>query len=216
MSAKDLGNSAAPLDEDGGTVVRLSRRNLLRRSLRVVPPAVVTLASAPVSAGICLNASGFVSAPTFASRHPGMGENCAGQSPAAWADDNAVWPSKFVNQNGKTRDLSKGDLKGNGSGTKFNAVFTKDLTSKPSLRVALNGYSPVATMHTVAAAVVALWLNAMTGKTGGVFTAADAKVIWENIAANGGYKPNPSGPTWTLQQTQDWLALTWGQPLPAP
>ncbi len=215
MSAENQSSPATPSHADQTVGVPLTRRSLLRRSLRVVPPAVATLASAPVSAGICLNATGFVSGPTFASRHPNMGENCPGQSPLTWAADATVWPAKFFNQNGQEKDLKKGGLEGLGDGTKFNAVFTSNLSTKKSLRVVLNGYGTVASMDTIAAAVTALWLNAMTSKTGGVFTVADAKAIWENVVANNGYKP-PSGPTWTLQQTQDWLGLTWGQPLPLP
>lgn len=216
MSAENQGSSTTPSQGNEAVGVPLSRRNLLRRSLRVVPPAVATLASAPVSAGICLNATGFISGPTFASRHPNMGENCAGQSPSTLAADATVWPAKFVNKNNQQKNLNKGGLTSPGDGTMFNAVFTPGLATNKSLRVVLSGYSTVATMDTIAAAIVALWLNAMNGNTGGVFTAADAKVIWANIVANSGYKPNPSGPTWTLQQTQDWLGLTWGQPLPTP
>lgn len=215
MSAENQGSSTAPSQGNETAGVPLSRRNLLRRSLRVVPPAVATLASAPVSAGICLNPTGFISGPTFASRHPNMGENCAGQSPSTLAADEATWPARYDSN----QTLTKGNTtsrQGLGSGTRFNAIFEPDLAQDKSLRVVLNGYASVATMDTIAAAIVALWLNAMNGNTGGVFTAADAKVIWANIVANSGYKPNPSGPTWTLQQTQDWLGLTWGQPLPTP
>lgn len=213
MAAENQDASTTPShgNEIGG--VPLSRRSLLRRSLRVVPPAVATLASAPVSAGICLNPTGFVSGPTFASRHPNMGENCAGQSPSTWARG-SDWPKHFGGQQNQ-QDLIPGDLDGLGSGTKFNLIFDPDLLQDKSLRVVLNGYAAAATTDTIAAAIVALWLNAKKGLTGGVFTAGDAKIIWKNINDNGGYKP-PSGPTWTLQQTQDWLGLTWGQPLPTP
>lgn len=216
MSAENQGSSTAPSHGSDAAGVPLSRRSLLRRSLRIVPPAVATLASAPVSAGICLNPTGFVSGPTFASRHPNMGDNCAGLSPSAWAADAAAWPAKFVNLNGQQKNLNKGGLSGSGDGTMFSKVFSPGLATDKSLRVVLNGYAAVATMDTIAAAIVALWLNAMTSKTGGVFTVNDAKAIWANIVANSGYKPNPTGPTWTLQQTQDWLGLTWGQPLPTP
>lgn len=216
MPADKLGNTAQPSHGADNPGVALSRRSLLRHGLRIVPPAVATLASAPVSAGICLNATGFVSGPTFASRHPNMGENCAGLSPSAWAADAAAWPAKFVNLNGQQKNLNKGGLSGSGDGTMFSKVFSPGLATDKSLRVVLSGYGTVASMDTIAAAIVALWLNAMTSKTGGVFTVSDAKAIWANIVANSGYKPNPTGPTWTLQQTQDWLGLTWGQPLSAP
>jgi len=110
--------------------------------------------------------------------------------------------------------LNKGDLVGLGSGTKFNAIFNPDLLTDKSLRVVVNGYSAIASLDTLAAAIVALWLNAKSNLTGGVFTAADAKLIWANITANNGYKPNGAPSAWSLQQTQSWLALTWGEPLP--
>ena len=214
MSVDKQGNTSAPSSGNESLGATVSRRTLLRRSLRVVPPAVVTLASAPVSAGICLNASGFVSGPTFASRHPNMGENCAGLSPSTWASDSSTWPADFAGPSG-TQALVKGDLVGLGSGTKFNAIFDPDLTTDNSLRVVLAGYTSMpATLTTLAAAVVALWLNASTNRTGGVFTVADAVAIWQNINTNGGYKPSPTSPVWSFQQTQDWLGLTWGQPLP--
>lgn len=214
MSAENQGSSTTPSHGNEAAGVPLSRRNLLRRSLRVVPPAVATLASAPVSAGICLNPTGFISGPTFASRHPNMGENCAGQSPSTWVTNVSDWPKKFGGQSNQ-QDLIPGDLEGLGSGTKFNLIFNPDLTEDKSLRVVLNGYGTNATMGTIAAAIVALWLNVRTNRDGGVFTVADVRAYWQNISNNGGYKP-PSGPTWTLQQTQDWLGLTWGQPLPTP
>lgn len=215
MSAENQGSSTAPSHGSDAAGAPLSRRNLLRRSLRVAPPVVATLASAPVSAGICLNATGFVSGPTFASRHPNMGENCPnGQSPSTWVTNVSDWPKNFGGQSNQ-QVLDPGDLDGLGSGTKFNLIFNPDLTEDKSLRVVLNGYGAVATMGTIAAAIVALWLNVRTNRVGGVFTVADVRAYWQNISSNGGYTP-PSGLTWTLQQTQDWLGLTWGQPLPAP
>ena len=51
-----------------------SRRAWLRRGVAVASPVVASLVSAPVYGADCLmlNASGFVSGPTFASRHPGQ------------------------------------------------------------------------------------------------------------------------------------------------
>ena len=50
----------------------VSRRLLLRRSLGVATPVVMTLASLPShAAAVCVNPSGFISPATFNSRHPG-------------------------------------------------------------------------------------------------------------------------------------------------
>ncbi len=85
-------SSAAPTPEvttlRGGLV---SRRRFARAGAAV--PVVLSMASLPVHAApLCINPSGFISATTFTSRHPG-GTVCSTMGPVYWAAaaDN-VWP----------------------------------------------------------------------------------------------------------------------------
>lgn len=207
MSAESQGNEVKVPGAVDRADAFAARRSMLRRSLGTVVPVVASFASGPVSAGICLNASGFVSPPTFASRHPNMGPNCDGSSALTWASDASVWPTVG------NPPLRKGDLtseQGLGNGTTFSSIFSPPLAAQKSLRVVLNGYASIASIDTLAAAVAALWLNAAANKTGGVFTPADAQAIWTNIRNNGGYKPAGGSTVWDYAQTQDWLKRTWG------
>ena len=75
----------------------VTRRLLLRRSLGVAAPVVMTLASLPShAAGVCINPSGFISQATFNSRHPG-GMVCTDRGPNYFATlDVGSWPSTVM------------------------------------------------------------------------------------------------------------------------
>jgi hypothetical protein len=171
-----------------------SRRRLLRRSLGVAAPVALTLSSAPVSAGMCMTASGFVSAATFASRQPkGVhSQPCSGQSPTAWAETTS-WPA------GVDRKT---------------ATFEDTLGGPP-----LSGFLPEATLLEVLqqpasleAHVAAVWLSAYNGAMVPPFEDGDAvKAVWANIRLNdGAYKPSDLNvPALTPAGTREWLAMSW-------
>jgi hypothetical protein len=204
MSAERQNSEHELMRDTGGAELPTSRRAMLRRGLVKAAPVVATLASGPVAAGTCVIASGFTSVATFQSRNPTGLQNClGGKSPSAWIGSD--WPA----------GVTKGQLGGGsslGNGTKFNATFSPHLTLDLSLLAVLSGLAP-SPLKTVAAGVVALWLNTLSGLTGGVFSDAYVKALWTNIAGQspvGCYKPPAgAGPVWTAAQTEDWLALTW-------
>ncbi len=184
----------------------VSRRRMLRRGLGVAAPVVATLASGPVSAGSCLNPSGFASMATFKSRHPGGLNNCSGKTPTAWHQlDASLWPSGVI----------KADI---GSpittpSTKFNDIFGASfgLTGNPSLDAVLQMSFGAGTAVSIAPGIVALWLDAKANLVGtpAAFTPAQVVTIWQNIYTNlGAYKPS-GGTVWTSQQTVDWITLSW-------
>jgi hypothetical protein len=189
-------HSSGPSPAQGGAEAapRLDRRRMLRRSLGVATPVVLTLSSAPVAAGTCVTASGFVSAATFASRVPkGLGTlACTGQSPSAWAASND-WPT------GVDRNT---------------ATFTEKLGEPP-----LSGFLANVTLlevlqqpGTIEAHVAAVWLSAYSGTLVTPFqNGDDVKLVWSNIRRNGGYysPPDPQLPALTEQGTRQWLAHTW-------
>ena len=196
MSAEKHSESTNVPNGDGrsnvdSSVVLASRRRMLRRSLTTVAPVVATLASGPVAAGVCLNASGFVSANTANSRHPNL-SNCQGLSPSAWASQ-STWP---VNK----------------SSQKFNDVFasgnlymlTIGTDDKPTLMQALSG------PNVLAQDVAAAWLNAMSGVSGYVITTSQAIAIWQALCSGSGtYSPPNVTMPWSLAQTKAWLEMSW-------
>jgi hypothetical protein len=172
-----------------------SRRRLLRRSLGMAAPVVLTLTSAPVSAGMCVTASSFVSASTFASRQstqPSRSRPCNGQSPTAWAES-MDWPV------GVDRDT---------------AIFKDVLDGAP-----ISGFLPNVTLlevlqqpNTLEACVAAVWLSAYSGGMPPPFEDGDAvKVIWANISTNNGAysPPELNAQPLTPAGTREWLAMSW-------
>lgn len=191
MSAERHSDAIEVPDGAERSSVLASRRRMLRRSLATVTPVVTTLASGPVAAGVCLNASGFVSTATFASRHPGL-SNCDGVSPAGWVARTA-WPCNKNTQN-------------------FNAIFASGSSYKltlgsvnnPTLLQALQG------TNVLAQDVAAAWLNAMSGVSGYVITTTQAVAIWQALCGGSGtYQPLNVATPWSLAQTQDWLEASW-------
>ena len=175
-----------------------SRRRMLRRSLGMTAPVVLTLNSMPVAAGQCLSASAFISAATFASRQPPASTgslSCAGASPEDWARDTTRWPG----------------------GVQSGTTFHKEFGSKPLTRGFNAGTTLLEVLQqpgTVEAHVTAALLNAHRGGMTPPFDLpSNVLALWANIRANGGYyrsgDPASQQPAMTPQGTLDWLALTW-------
>ena len=171
-----------------------ARRRMLRRSLGVAAPVVLTLASAPVAAGTCVSASSFVSAATFASRAPkGVSAlSCSGQSPSSWAAT-YEWPTG-VDRN--------------------SATFT-DKLGEPPLAAFPSGVTLLEVLQqssSMEAHIAAVWLSAYAGTLAPPFEDGDAvRAVWSNIRGNGGFfKPGDTElPALTEQGTLQWLAKTW-------
>ncbi|WP_156901949.1 hypothetical protein [Azohydromonas australica] len=191
-SSSGTRRESAPAEAVRGTE---SRRRMLRRSLGVAAPVVLTLTSAPVSAGMCVTASSFVSASTFASRQatqPSRSRPCNGLSPTAWAES-MDWPV------GVDRNT---------------AVFREVLDGAP-----ISGFLPNATLlevlqqpNTLEACVAAVWLSAYSGGMPPPFEDGDAvKAIWANIRHNNGAYNHPDLNTQPLTPagTREWLAMSW-------
>ncbi|MDZ5457830.1 hypothetical protein [Azohydromonas lata] len=192
MHEDSSGLSAA---QDGTPAAhRLARRRMLRRSLGVAAPVVLTLASAPVAAGSCVSASSFVSAATFASRAPkGVSAiSCSGQSPASWAASHA-WPAG-VDRNTATFAEKLGE---------------PPLAAFPSTATLLDVLQQPSTLE---AHIAAVWLSAYAGTLAPPFEDGDAvRALWSNIRGNGGFfRPdNAELRALTEQGTLQWLAMTW-------
>lgn len=172
-----------------------ARRRLLKRSLGAAAPVALTLATTPVSAGVCMNASSFVSVATFASRQPailGSASSCTGRSPSQWLDA-TDWPAGI---------------------DKSTATFGAVLENNP-----FNG-SPLLTTvlmqeSSLEAAVAAVFLSASHGLLPSPFgDGAAVREIWANVRQNNGYAPSGGVPALTLNGTRQWLAMTWQAPQP--
>lgn len=182
-----------------------ARRHMLKRSLGMAAPVAMTLASTPVSAGVCMNASSFVSVATFASRQPAnalIDNGCSGGSPAYWIGQ-AIWPSPV---NEAIPEMSRSGI------TFATALGGLPLTQPAGVKLLeLLTNRP----DSIEAHVAAVWLSASASP--GLpppFSSGDSvKAIWANIRANQGYRPL-TGNALTLEGTMQWLAMTWQTPLP--
>lgn len=99
MDAQQPGDHQEPAASVDPTELQASRRRMLRRSLTIAAPAVVTMASTSVmgSTGpLCVPASSFASINAGTSRKPQSGNPCAGLSPGGWKTRDATqWPSPY-------------------------------------------------------------------------------------------------------------------------
>lgn len=187
-------NPAPGEQSDVPPVDNASRRRVLRRGLGAAVPVVTTLASGPVNAGSCVLASGFVSAATFNSRHPQGMNPCAGKSPTSWCST-STWPS-----------CNKSDyfnVKIGSAADKYKLAKGGSKNPGPTL------YEVCSEQSTIAAHIVAMWLNAKDSRTAGVFSSAQVVTIWQNIIDNGGGYKISAEPAWTAQRTIDWIKQTW-------
>ena len=163
----------------------VSRRLLLRRSLGVATPVVMTLASLPShAAAVCVNPSGFISQATFNSRHPG-GMVCTVQGPNHFDSlPLTSWPSadRFA--------------------AVFGALASPSASRAETLKQVLSGpYSEFAKY------CVAAYANASNPPLNFPITLAQSRALFKTITQGSppaGLAPFPSF-TWTELQALEWL-----------
>ena len=174
-----------------------SRRVWLRRGVAVASPVVASLVSAPVFGADCLmlNASGFVSGPTFASRHPGQTVCLPLPGPVSFQNNfgtSGFWPTDT------TKEI-------------FTTVFSVLATVEPGITVTntlyqvlgISGVSPLAKYS------IAAYLNVRKGTAN--FPFSSTQQVFDVYKS---YHGGPfsallvSNPTrWTETQTVDWLRI---------
>ena len=168
-----------------------SRRAWLRRGVAVASPVVATLASAPVYGAGCLalNPSGFVSASTFASRHPGE-MVCAFPGPNYWLGNLRAWP-------GSSPDTTKAKFV-----DVIGPAFGVDaaITSGTKLDAVLGGNFSLLAKYCIAA-----YLNARSGTSGFPLTALQAGEVYKSY--RGGPVSTLLVTGWTETQTVAWLQI---------
>ncbi len=163
----------------------VSRRLLLRRSLGVATPVVMTLASLPShAAAVCVNPSGFISQTTFNSRHPGA-MVCTARGPNYFATlAPASWPSTAL------------------FATVFGALASPSANRSVTLKQVLAGsYSEFAKY------CVAAYANASNPPPNFPMTVLQARALFKTITTGTpptGLAAFPSF-TWTEAQALDWL-----------
>jgi hypothetical protein len=168
------------------TNVQLGRRRLLRGSLGAAP-VLMTLASGPVSAGLCTTGS------AFGSMRPSGTQatiTCGGRTPATWyATAYGHWP------------IAANAL--------FQTYFTPSLAgTNVTLKDVLDptkGYNLVA-RNCVAALLNASMSPPLTPAT--VLGAAYAKAIWSAYATQGYFEPT-AGVQWTSAKIVEWIGTTY-------
>lgn len=181
---------------DDDVARRASRRRMLRRSLGVAAPTVLTLASNPVTACTCVAASSFISIPTFNSRKPTGVSPCIGKTPSWWKDSSTSWPTGCP-----------------GKSTTFQSIFgssylgtTTGFSSSTTLLQALGASGN--DQKNLAAAIVATYLNVKSGKTSEtILTSTGVVNLWRVLIGTPGYyKPTVSSTIqWNSVQTMVWL-----------
>ena len=167
--------------------VALDRRRLLHAGLSAAP-VVMTLASGPVSAGMCTTASAYGSMNPSSTR---ANTSCGGRSPTAWSTTQA---------NGWPRSLPPT--------SKFEGSFTPALARSVNFKKVIDptgGYDLVAS-HCVAALLNASSSPSLTPPA--VLSAATAKSIWASYATKGYYEPT-AGIRWNSGQIVDWIKTTY-------
>jgi hypothetical protein len=172
---------ARQLDAD----VAVGRRRLLRGGLSAAP-VIMTLASGPVSAGLCQTAS------AFGSLHPSGTKtslSCGGLSPSTWAmTDYRYWP------------LDANSL--------FSTHFAPPLgDTNAKLKQVIDpskGYDAVA-RNCVAALLNASGAQPRTPPS--ILSATKAKEIWSTYKGKG-FEPT-AGIQWTSAQIVTWITTTY-------
>ena len=157
-----------------------ARRAWLARGAVMATPVIASLASAPVhAAGVCVLPSGFISAATFLSRHPGA-MLCTNRGPTFWRDS----PSTITN-------------------AIFSTVFPGTALESPSIasqtlkQVLAGSYSNFAKF------CVAAYLNALDGTAGFPLSASQAVSVWSHFRGGPLTSLIPSG--WTEATALAWL-----------
>lgn len=182
-----------------------SRRRMLRRSVGVAAPAVLTLASNPVSACNCIQASTFASQVALSSRMPSNAGCTGGKTPSQWAAIDCTtnsWPSSCKDTT--TTDRSK----------KLSAVFGSDalsywacgFTTSTTLKQALSCSNSVA-KDIVAAYLSASMSHYVTSSNGvTILSTSEVYKMWRALALNAGrYTPTGTTFNWNSSQAQQWV-----------
>ena len=165
--------------------VALGRRRLLRGGLSAAP-VIMTLASGPVSAGLCTTGSAYGSLNPSGAR---SSLTCGGRSPAAWnGTQYKNWPI---------------DAK-----SLFQTQFKSVLTGDPKLKDVVDSNNRY---DLVAQNCVAALLNASTSPPltpPSILDAARAKLIWSSYATKGYFEPT-AGIQWNSAKIVDWMTTTY-------
>ena len=147
----------------------------------------MTLASGPVSAGLCQTGS------AYGSLHPSgtrTSATCGGRSPSVWTTTNhSHWP---CNANALFSAYFSPALAGN------NVTLKKVID--PS-----NGYDPVA-RNCLAALLNASMAPPLTPAS--VLGVAGAKAVWSSYATKGYFEPT-AGIQWNSAKIVDWITTTY-------
>lgn len=163
-----------------------SRRAWLARGAVMATPVIASLASAPVhAAGVCVLPSGFVSAATFLSRHPGA-MLCTNQGPTYWVGAFPTgWPTAAPDT---TTAL-------------FSTIFGGTLEAGMAgltLKQVLDGaFSPYAKY------CIAAYLNARNGTAGFPLSDTQATAVWLHF--RGGPTTSLIPMSWVEATSLSWL-----------
>lgn len=195
MDAQQPGDHQEPAASVDPTELQASRRRMLRRSLTIAAPAIVTMASTSVmgSTGpLCVPASSFASINAGTSRKPQSGNPCAGLSPGGWKNRDATqWPSPY-----KPTDLFK---------DRFGQLGPYSATDTLLSVLSNGGGDDVA----LGRHVVATLLNAQAGLIPPtIFTAAGVVAFWDKYIQDGSkFYPNAPAmtPVWGPAEVMAWL-----------
>jgi len=168
-----------------GTVA-LGRRRLLRAGLSAAP-IIATLASGPVSAGLCTTGS------AYGSLHPSgtrTSLTCSGRSPATWSGiAPGQWP---INAN-----------------TLFSGCFSPalaDATCKLKTVIDTSNSYDLVACHCVAALLNASTSPPLTPAS--ILSAAYVKAVWSSYASKGYFEPT-AGIQWNGAQIVEWIKTTY-------
>ena len=200
---QDLNSSeAVPAGANSDPAVRQDGRQAARRRLLkgglAAAPVVLSVASRPVhAAGVCVNPSGFISVPTFKSRHPNA-TVCSSNGPTYWKNLSlASWPQ-----------MPGSNPAASLAGVTFVSVFGSAATgmdpSSTVRAVLVSGNSTPFAQYCIAA-----YANSVKGVAGWPVTANEARSIWSTVRATA--KP-PGAVTypaaslqWNEAKTLIWL-----------
>jgi hypothetical protein len=198
--------SEAGIGVAGGNLV--ARRRLLMGA-GAAAPIVLTMASMPAHAnGACINPSGFISAATYASRHPGgVPSPCTTQDPNYWLRQWSVA--------GKPGWLK--DPLPNTRTSKFSAIFGgPQLSGDPTLIQVLQGSHSNFAKYCVAA-----YLNSRTGVPNFPLLTDEVRGLYSTIKGVGSFPTGAKKPTipvttppWNEDVAVAWLQRVMGPPQP--
>lgn len=191
MSSNLDPNNGAGASGDSSLVAGTESRRRVLKGLGAGSPLLLTIVSGPVQATQCVMPSGYISAATFASRHPG-GSVCTMNGPSYFLNTNR-WPtsdpnpvtSKFKAIFGAEPDLAGSNQKNDTLPQVLAGGYTSDFT-KFCIAAYLNArLVPPGWPALTASMVVELWYS---------FKVSNSLPVWV-----------PS--TWTVTDAEAWLRI---------